>query len=51
MNRQLGRDLLTFSIPFKMFLTMEGNVAGSFLEHEQWQALLDLEAAAEDQKE
>jgi len=47
MNRQFGSDLLTFSIPFRMFLTMEGNVQGSFLEHEQWQALLKLEAAGE----
>jgi hypothetical protein len=42
MNRQFGSDLLTFSIPFRMFLEMEGNVEGSFLEHEQWQELLGL---------
>ena len=51
MNRQFGGDLLTFSVPFEMFLTMESNVPGSFLEHEQWQELLDLEAARDgDQK-
>jgi len=44
MNRQFGSDLLTFSIPFQLFLTMEGNVAGSFLEREPWQELLELEA-------
>jgi hypothetical protein len=44
MNRQFGRDLLTFSIPWKLFLRMEGNVAGSFLEADQWQELLEIEA-------
>jgi len=44
MNRQFGRDLLTFSIPYRMYLTMEANVEGSFLEREQWKELLDLEA-------
>jgi hypothetical protein len=44
MNRQFGGDLLTFSIPFGMFQRMEGNVAGSFLEAEQWGELLELEA-------
>lgn len=47
MNRQFGSDLLTFSVVFSMFLTMEGNVAGSFLEREQWQELLDLEAGGQ----
>jgi hypothetical protein len=47
MNRQFGRDLLTFSIPLSMFLRMEENVEGSFLEHEQWKELLALEAAPE----
>jgi hypothetical protein len=46
MNRQFGRDYLTFSIPYRMFQRMEGDVAGSFLEAEQWQELLDLEAQA-----
>ena len=44
MNRRFGSDLLTFSIPFRMFLTMEGNVSGSCLEHDQWKELLDLRA-------
>jgi len=43
MNRQFGRDLLTFSIPLTLFLRMEGNVEGSFLDHEQWKELLELE--------
>jgi hypothetical protein len=48
MNRQFGRDLLTFSIPWRMFLAMESNVAGSFLEAGQWKELLDLEAGERD---
>jgi uncharacterized protein (DUF169 family) len=47
MNRQFGSDLLTFSIPFRMFLTMEANVPGSFLERDQWKEVLDIEAASE----
>jgi hypothetical protein len=47
MNRQFGSDLLTFSIPVGMFLTMEGNVPGSFLEREQWKEVLALEEARE----
>jgi hypothetical protein len=49
MNRQFGSDLLTFSIPFRMFLTMEANVPGSFLERDQWKEVLDIEAASEPQ--
>ena len=49
-NRQFGSDLLTFSIPFGMFLAVERNVEGSFLEREQWQELLDLEAEGQRQK-
>jgi len=29
--KQMGRDLMTFSIPYKMFCEMEGNVESSFL--------------------
>ncbi len=45
-NRQFGSDLLTFSIPLVLFEQMERNVPGSFLEREQWQELLDLQARA-----
>ncbi len=34
--KALGRDILTFAVPFRMFWEMEGNVAGSFLERETW---------------
>lgn len=30
-------DILTFTVPYKMFTEMESNVAGSFLEKEAWQ--------------
>ncbi len=35
-NRQLGRNLLTFTAPWKMFLEMESNVDGSFLQRNTW---------------
>jgi uncharacterized protein (DUF169 family) len=38
--RRLGRDLMTFTVPFAMFKEMEGNVEGSFLQKETWQHLL-----------
>jgi uncharacterized protein (DUF169 family) len=38
--KQVGRDLMTFTVPFAMFRTMEANVAGSFLERDTWRALL-----------
>jgi uncharacterized protein (DUF169 family) len=34
--RQLGRNLMTFSVPWKMFLEMESNVEGSFLQRRTW---------------
>lgn len=39
-NRQFGRGLLTFSIPFAMFQRMEEDVQGSFLELPAWQKLI-----------
>ena len=39
-RRILGRDKLTFAVPFKMFLEMEDNVEGSFLEREAWGKLI-----------
>jgi uncharacterized protein (DUF169 family) len=35
----LGKDLLSFAIPWNLFLEMEDDVAGSFLEHKVWQSL------------
>ncbi|HEX5773961.1 MAG TPA: DUF169 domain-containing protein [Geomobilimonas sp.] len=36
---QVGRDVLSFTIPFQRFLEMEANVEGSFLEQEPWMEL------------
>lgn len=38
-KKQMGEDLLTFSIPFQMFLEMENNVDGSFLQRPTWLSL------------
>jgi uncharacterized protein (DUF169 family) len=38
----LGHDVLTFAVPFKMYLELESNVAGSFLEKETWKSLVGL---------
>lgn len=40
LRKRLGKDLFTFSVPWKMFQEMEGNVLGSFLERRTWRALL-----------
>jgi uncharacterized protein (DUF169 family) len=37
----LGHDVLTFSVPYKMWLELEANVPGSFLEKETWQSLIE----------
>jgi len=37
--RRLGKDLVTFAVPFKMFVEMESNVGGSFLEKDTWKEL------------
>ncbi len=39
--RMLGHDLLTFSVPLKMFIEMEENVEGSFLERNSWREVLE----------
>ncbi len=38
-KNQIGHDHLAFSVPLKMFLEMEGNVEGSFLERPTWKEL------------
>ncbi len=40
-RRLLGRDKLTFSVPYDLYLEMEGNVPGSFLESDLWRQLRD----------
>jgi len=37
----LGHDVLTFAVPYKMFLELEENVPGSFLERETWKSLVE----------
>src|SRR6185369_16157525 len=39
LRAQAGRDAFTFTMPYRRFLEMEQNVAGSFLEQEPWQSL------------
>jgi uncharacterized protein (DUF169 family) len=38
-RKYIDKNLLTFTIPFKMFKEMESNVEGSFLTKEQWLGL------------
>ncbi len=40
-NRQLGENLMTFTVPWAMYEKMEGNVEGSFLERHAWQHLVE----------
>lgn len=40
LRNQLGKDLFTFSLPWKMFLELENQVDGSFLEKNTWQSLI-----------
>jgi uncharacterized protein (DUF169 family) len=41
LRQQLGKDLFTFSLPWKMFLELEDQVEGSFLEKSTWKELID----------
>ena len=41
-KRQLKGDFMSFAVPFAMFLEMEGNVPGSFLERNTWKELMRL---------
>jgi hypothetical protein len=35
-RKQVDKDILSFTVPYKMFLEMESDVDGSFLECEEW---------------
>jgi len=35
-RKQVDKDILSFTVPYKMFLEMESNVEGSFLERDVW---------------
>jgi uncharacterized protein (DUF169 family) len=37
--RTLGHNVLTFAVPYRMFLELEANAKGSFLEKETWSVL------------
>ncbi len=39
-QKQLGNNFMSFTIPFAMFREMEDNVEGSFLERPTWQRLM-----------
>lgn len=38
-KKSLGRDILAFTIPFRMFMRMENNAEGSFLSMHTWREL------------
>lgn len=40
-RKQLGKDVLSFSVPVALFRQMESNVEESFLQRPTWQSLLD----------
>jgi len=40
-RRHVDKDILSFAVPFPMFLQMEENVEGSFLNKEVWKNLLE----------
>ncbi|MCL5290037.1 MAG: DUF169 domain-containing protein [Bacillota bacterium] len=37
----VDKDILSFTVPYKMFLEIEDNVEGSFLEKHEWQRVLE----------
>jgi len=39
-RKQFEKDILSFTVPYKMFLEMESNVEGSFLDRDEWQKVL-----------
>jgi uncharacterized protein (DUF169 family) len=40
-RKHIGKDLLSFTVPYKMFQEMESNVEESFLEKGQWKKIKD----------
>ncbi|GAB6183182.1 DUF169 domain-containing protein [Thermodesulfovibrio hydrogeniphilus] len=44
LRKQLGNNILTITFPYEMFLEMEENVDGSFLQRPVWLSLLDKKA-------
>ena len=44
LKRMLKKDVMTFAAPFTLFLEMEENVPGSFLERETWRQLTALKS-------
>jgi uncharacterized protein (DUF169 family) len=40
-DHTVGRDILSFAVPYKMFEEMEGNVEGSFLQRDTWINVLE----------
>ena len=46
-RQTLGHDVLTFAVPFKMFIELEANVEGSFLEKETWRTLVGIREGGE----
>ena len=48
-KRQLKSDVLSFVVPYALYLEMEGNVAGSFLEGSTWKELTSLKTRVEGQ--
>ncbi len=38
---KFDKDIMSFAIPYKMFLEMESNVEGSFLQKHEWKAILE----------
>ena len=39
-NKALGSDILSFTVPYSMFLEMESDVEGSFLERPTWREVM-----------
>ena len=44
-RKHVGRETLSFTAPWSLFREMEGNVAGSFLEMEDWKQLREQRAS------
>lgn len=40
-RKMFEKDILSFTVPYKMFLEMESNVEGSFLERDLWQKIVE----------